>query len=171
MHAKVFLFDLFYFSHMQKFEIDHVDRKILKALHSNANASLSDLRRKTGVLSESALSRRIKKMKDAGVIKGQQIILDYDRLGYEFQIIVFVKARYGPGYIDIVAEKIRKIKGVVSLTFLLGDIDFVVSIICRSKDEYALILEQLTNIDEIERSDSRTVLKNYDDNFAGFLDM
>ncbi len=155
---------------MQKFFPDNLDKKILKALCNNSNMSLSELRKKTGILSESALSRRIKKMKDTGIIQGQRLILNYERLGYEFQIIAFVKAQYGPGYVDIVAEKIRKIKGVTSLTFLLGDIDFVVSIICKSKDEYALILEQLTNIEEIERSDSRTVLKNFKENSAGFLD-
>ncbi len=155
---------------MQKYDLDHVDKKILKTLCNDANISLSELRKKTGILSESALSRRIKKMKDIGIIRGQRIVLDYERLGYEFQIVAFVKAQYGPGYVDIVAEKIRKIKGVVSLTFLLGDIDFVVSIICKSKDEYASVLDQLTNIEEIERTDSRTVIKNYGDNLGGFLD-
>lgn len=155
---------------MQKFLPDNLDKKILKALCNNSNMSLSELRKTTGILSESALSRRIKKLYDMGIIQGQRIILDYERLGYEFQIIAFVKARYGPGYVDKVAEKIRKIKGVVSLTFLLGDIDFLVSIICRTKDEYARILDQLTNIAEIERTDSRTVLKNFKENSAGFLD-
>lgn len=70
----------------------------------------------------------------------------------------------------IVAEKIRKkIEGFVSLTFLLGDIEFVVSIMYKSKDGYERVPDQLTNIKEIEHTDSTTVLKNYGDNLTGFL--
>ena len=62
------------------------------------------------------------------------------------------------------AEKIKKIQGVESMVFLLGDIDFLVTTYSKSKEDYGHILEELTKIEEIERTDSRTVLKAYDQN-------
>lgn len=155
---------------MQKFEADSIDKRILKSMGQNSDLSLSELQKKTGILSLSALSRRLNRMRKFGVITGQKINIDHAKLGYEFMTITFIKARYGPGYADIVAEKIRKINGVVSLTFLLGDIDFVAYVICKSRDEYAKVFEQFTKIEEIERTDSRTVLRTYTANSAGFLD-
>ena len=68
-------------------------------------------------------------------------------------------------------SKIAKIKGVTSILFLLGDIDFVLTTVCRSKEEYSRILDELTKIQEIERTDSRTVLKSYMENNLSFLEL
>jgi len=43
----------------------------------------------------------------------------------------------------------------------LGDIDFVTVTISKNKEDYERILDELTDIEEIERTDSRTVLKTY----------
>ena len=76
----------------------------------------------------------------------------------------FVRAKYAPGYKENVAKKIQSIRGVLSLYFLLGDIDFIAITVSKSKEDYERILDELTNIPEIERTDSRTVLKLYKEN-------
>ncbi|MHB1812581.1 MAG: Lrp/AsnC ligand binding domain-containing protein [Thermoplasmataceae archaeon] len=43
----------------------------------------------------------------------------------------------------------------------MGDIDFVTVTISKNKEDYERILDELTDIEEIERTDSRTVLKTY----------
>ena len=149
---------------MQNYVIDRLDSLILYALGENPSFSLNELQRKSGILSTSTISRRVKKLRQNGFIKGERLVLDYEKLGYGFITVTFVKARYGPGYVDRVAEKIKKIQGVESMVFLLGDIDFLVTTYSKSKEDYGHILEELTKIEEIERTDSRTVLKAYDQN-------
>ena len=156
---------------MQTYNITERDLKILSVLAQNSELSLRELCLKTGILSPSAISRRIQKMRDHGIIKGKKLEVDLRALGYEFITVTFVKAKYGPGYSDIVANKIAKIKGVSSILFLLGDIDFVLTTVCRSKDEHERILDELTKIQEIERTDSRTVLKSYMENNFSFLEV
>ncbi|MCL4322996.1 MAG: Lrp/AsnC family transcriptional regulator [Candidatus Thermoplasmatota archaeon] len=156
---------------MQIHNITNVDLKILSVLAQNSELSLRELCLKTGILSPSAISRRIQKMKDNGIIKGKTLEVDLPALGYKFITATFVKAKYGPGYSDMVASKIAKIKGVTSILFLLGDIDFVLTTVCRSKEEYSRILDELTKIQEIERTDSRTVLKSYMENNLSFLEL
>ncbi|MHB8359041.1 MAG: hypothetical protein ACYDCP_06030 [Thermoplasmataceae archaeon] len=43
----------------------------------------------------------------------------------------------------------------------MGDIDFVTVAISKNKEDCERILDELTDIEEIERTDSRTVLKTY----------
>ncbi|MHB1469922.1 MAG: Lrp/AsnC ligand binding domain-containing protein [Thermoplasmataceae archaeon] len=43
----------------------------------------------------------------------------------------------------------------------MGDIDFVTVTISKNKEDYERILDELTDIEEIERTDSRTVLNTY----------
>ena len=142
-------------------ELDKHDKNIIKMLLENSEMSLRDIGKHTGIMSPSAISRRIERMRKQRIIKKNTIQIDYEILGFGFVTITFVKARYSPGYKDIVAKKIMSIKGIVSIYFLLGDIDFVTVTVSSSKEEYAKILDELTNIEEIERTDSRTVLKTY----------
>ena len=90
---------------MQNYVIDKLDSLILYALGENPRFSLNELQRKTGILSTSTISRRIKKLRQNGLIKGERLVLDYEKLGYGFITVTFVKARYGPGYVDRVCRE------------------------------------------------------------------
>ncbi|MHB1470333.1 MAG: Lrp/AsnC ligand binding domain-containing protein [Thermoplasmataceae archaeon] len=70
-----------------------------------------------------------------------------------------MRAKYSDDYMRSVANQIKEIDGVISVYFLLGDIDFVLLTRSKSKEDYENILSKLTKIVEIERTDSRTVLK------------
>jgi len=139
--------------------MDNFDLRILKKLEMNAKLSLKDIGRNVGLFSPSAISKRISILEKEGYIKNYRAILDYQKLGYNFMTVTFIKAKYAPKYSEEIAKKLVKIKGVISVYFLLGDIDFVLITINKTKDDYARILDELTNIVEIERTDSRTVLK------------
>ncbi len=140
-------------------KLDQVDIKILQVLETNSDISLSEIGKKVGIFSASAISRRIENMKKEGIIERYGVELNLEKLGINFVTITFVKARYGPGYIQKIADHLLKIKNVISVYFLLGDIDFVLITKSRSKEDYEAILNKLTEIVEIERTDSRTVLK------------
>ena len=62
--------------------LDAMDRKILGALQRDASQSLDDIAREIGS-SKTPVWNRIRKMKDAGVIGQQTVILDPEALGLE----------------------------------------------------------------------------------------
>ncbi len=151
--------------------VDPFDVKILKLLSQNSEIPLRKIAEETGIRSPSAISRRIQRLRDSGIITKNAAKISFEKLGFGFITLTFVRAKYSPNYKDSVAEKIRNINGVLSIYFLLGDIDFVVVTISKSKEGYEWILEQLINIPEIERTDSRTVLKVYsEDEQASILE-
>lgn len=152
--------------------LDRIDYKILRILEKDSNTSLQEIGRQVGIFSPSAISRRIKHLRDLGVIKKYGIGINNEELGLNFLTVTLVRAKYDRNYIKEVSDKIGKIRGVVSVYFLLGDIDFVLTTVSRTKEDYEMILDSLTEIVEIERTDSRTVLKIFKEgDYSSVLDL
>jgi Lrp/AsnC family transcriptional regulator for asnA, asnC and gidA len=141
--------------------MDEFDKRILKILREDATLSLKEIGKRVGLYSPSAISKRIEVLRMKGYIKKITATLDYSKMGFSFSTITLIRGKYGGNYKELIAEKLKKIPGIVSVHFLLGDIDFMIQTISRSKDEYSKILDRISSIAEIERSDTRTILQTY----------
>lgn len=75
-----------------KKERDQTDWQLLLALQENARASYSELGRKVG-LSTPAVIDRIRKMEEAGVIRGYRVELDPKKLGYTITAFVHLESQ------------------------------------------------------------------------------
>lgn len=64
----------------QKFELDAIDWKILKELQSDGGITNVELSRRVGISPPPCL-RRVKRLEEAGIIKGYRAILDGAALG------------------------------------------------------------------------------------------
>jgi Lrp/AsnC family transcriptional regulator for asnA, asnC and gidA len=140
-------------------KVDKTDLKIMRILCGNSKTTLGNIGKKIGIFSPSAVSKRIKGLEKSEIIRKNTVEINFNKIGLDFLTITFVKAKYSENYHNIVAEKLMSIKGIVSIYFLLGDIDFVLITLNKSKEEYEYILEQLTKIEGVERTDTRTVLR------------
>lgn len=143
--------------------MDVFDRRIMKVLADNSKKGLKEIGREVGLFSASSVSKRISNLEKEGLVKGYRSDIDYGKLGYDFLTVTFVKANYRYNYDKEIGKNLSKIKGVVAVYFLLGEIDFVLLTLSKSKDDYARILEQISSIEGVERSDSRTILEVYRD--------
>ena len=74
-------------------ELDKKDRQILMALQADARQSLSALGKQIG-LSQPAMSERVKKLEDAGVIVGYQARIDLAAAGLGLQAVVRVRTTH-----------------------------------------------------------------------------
>ncbi|MDG2396055.1 MAG: Lrp/AsnC family transcriptional regulator [Flavobacteriaceae bacterium] len=68
---------------MTKFKLDEVDHQILDILIDNTRIPFTDISKKL-LISAGTVHVRVKKMEDAGIIKGSTLNLDYIKLGYSF---------------------------------------------------------------------------------------
>ena len=137
--------------------LDRFDLRILSLLKDNSEISLSEIGKKVGIFSPSAISKRIHELKSQGYIKKNVALLDYEKLGYDFLTLTFIKTRYEKNYAQIIGEKLQKLPNVVAIYFILGDIDFIMLTINRNRKQYLTTMETLTAMEEIESSDSRVV--------------
>jgi DNA-binding Lrp family transcriptional regulator len=138
--------------------VDEVDRKILDMLQDDATKSLEDIGNALG-MSKTAIHYRINKLWGKEVIKKIVALVDPAKLGYDIYAISLIKAKFGPNYQRIVGEKLRQIKGVWAVYFLLGDIDFVVLLRAKNRNDLLRIIDQFINITEIERSSTHLILE------------
>jgi Lrp/AsnC family leucine-responsive transcriptional regulator len=71
-------------------DLDKKDRLIIKALQQDARQSLSSLGKRIG-LSQPAVSERVKKLEEAGVICGYSARIDLPAIGFRLQAVVRVR--------------------------------------------------------------------------------
>ena len=72
------------------FRLDEVDRKILSLLQEDASLSLDQIADRVGA-SKTPVWNRIRKLREAGVIRRQVAILDPEALGLEACFFVLIR--------------------------------------------------------------------------------
>ena len=138
---------------------------ILKLLQENCKLSLEDMAK---LLKEpkSTIFYTLKEMEKRKYILGYQAKLNPKALGYDFTSIMFVRARYTPGYHREVGEKLAKIRGVRAVYFVFGNIDFILIITARNREQYLKILEEIMKVKGVVRTSSHIVADTIKEEFS-----
>jgi len=92
-----------------RMKIDKTDIALIKALQMDARLNLSEYAKELGI-TKNALSVRLKKLKDSGIIAGAIIQVDLRRFGYNCIANLGIKAI--PSRINEVLEYLEAIEGV-----------------------------------------------------------
>ncbi len=148
--------------------MDIYDIRILKVLEENAELPLNDIGKKVGLLSPSAVSKRISKLKENGYIERITARLNYEKLGFNFAAVTFLEGRHKKNSENITGEKISRMPGVVAVHNTLGDSDFIVRTINRDMGEFTRTLDMILDTNMVERSKTRAIVKTFKDmDFTG----
>ena len=70
--------------------LDDIDRRILSELQRDASQSLDDIAKRVGS-SKTPVWNRIRKMREAGIIGPQTVVLDAEALGFEACFFVLIR--------------------------------------------------------------------------------
>jgi len=100
--------------------IDEIDVSIIRSLQRDARANLSDIARDCGV-SVDTISKRFRKMRRAGIIRGTTILLNPKSFGYDCVASLGIDVIY-PHLKDVV-EFIHRIHEIVFCTTSMGRYD------------------------------------------------
>ncbi len=123
--------------------IDDVDRKILAALQRDAAQSLDDIAKEIGS-SKTPVWNRIKKLKAAGVIGQQTVMLDAEALGFE--ACFFVLIRTSEHEADWQAKFLAALQArpeVQEAHRLAGDIDYILKVRVQNARAYDAFYQAL----------------------------
>ncbi|MEU2117834.1 Lrp/AsnC family transcriptional regulator [Streptomyces sp. NPDC016459] len=108
---------------------DATDWRILEALQAEGRASFADLAR-TVSMSPSAVTERVRRLEEAGVIAGYTAIVDQDRLG--LPILAFVRLRYPHGNYKPFHDLLGTTPQILEAHHVTGDDCFVLKVAARS---------------------------------------
>ncbi|MBT0771698.1 Lrp/AsnC family transcriptional regulator [Kineosporia sp. J2-2] len=115
-------------------ELDDIDRAILSALTSDARMPNNALAAQVGVAPSTCLMR-VRRLQDAGVIRGFRAELSPAALGRPLQALVAVRlATPSRHRIGAFAREMAELPGVLNVFFLGGANDFQVHIAVETPD-------------------------------------
>ena len=123
--------------------IDELDRKILAELQRDAAQSLDDIARIVGS-SKTPVWNRIRKLREAGVIGQQTVVLDAEALGFE--ACFFVLIRTSAHEADWQARFLKALQDrpeVQEAHRLAGDIDYILKVRVKNARAYDAFYQAL----------------------------
>ncbi len=141
--------------------MDIVDLKILDIMSKDSDTSLKEIGKLCGINSPSAISKRIKKLREQNVIKKFIPVIDYSKFGLNFLAVTFVRAKYGKSYTDRLSTKLKNVSGLITLLEILGEIDFVMITLNKDQETYKENMRYMMSLEEVERTDTRVVVDNF----------
>jgi DNA-binding Lrp family transcriptional regulator len=115
--------------------LDEVDHKILRILVANARIPNNTLAAQAGVAPSTCLMR-VRRLQDAGVIRGFHAEIAPEALGRPLQAIVSVRLQaHARPRIGSFAHRLAALPGVLNVFFLGGVNDFQIHLAVRSPDD------------------------------------
>ena len=123
--------------------MDAVDRKILSELQADSSQSLDEIARKVGS-SKTPVWNRIRKLRDAGVIRKQTVILDPDSLGLEACFFVLIRtSEHEAEWQEKFLKTLRDRPEVLEAHRLAGDIDYILKVRVQNAKAYDTFYQAL----------------------------
>ncbi len=109
-------------------KIDAIDLNIMRELQIDANQPLEALAKKVGA-SKTPVWNRIRKLRDAGVIKNTVAVLDPDKVGLSTCFFVFVKtSAHEKDWQEKFLSAVKSRPEVMEAHRLAGEVDYVLKI-------------------------------------------
>ncbi len=125
------------------FRLDEADRKILVELQRDASRSLDEIARAVGS-SKTPVWNRIRKMRDAGIIRQQTVMLDAEALGFEATFFVLIRtSEHEVEWQRRFLEALRARPEVQEAHRLAGDIDYILKVRVRNARAYDAFYQAL----------------------------
>ena len=124
--------------------LDDIDRRILAALHADARMSNSALADLAGIAA-STCHGRVRRLQEAGVIRGFYADIDPAAIGLNLQAMISVSLQFtARGRIRNFIQQISAKPQVMDVYFLAGADDFILHVAARDTDDLrAFVVENL----------------------------
>ncbi len=133
--------------------IDKLDLQIIHHMMENAGISYAELGKKLFV-SAGTIHVRIKKLEQAGIVKGTKLKVDVKKLGHDVVAFIGIYLKESSLY-DSVAKELQKLPEIVRLNYTTGNYSMFAETVCRDISALKNVLhDQLQKIKGIERTET-----------------
>lgn len=136
-----------------KLNLDKLDLQIIQHMMDDAMISYADLGKKLFV-SGGTIHVRIKKLQEAGIVKGFRLNVDIKKLGYDVIAFIGIYLKESSLY-DSVAKELQKMPEIVRLNYTTGNYSMFAEVNCKDIVQLKFVLhDQLQKIKGIERTET-----------------
>ena len=138
---------------MAKQVLDSLDRHILKLISQDARIPFLEVARECNV-SGAAIHQRIQKLKNTGIIKGSEFVIDTYKVGFQtcaYIGITLTDVKLFPS----VVEELKKIPEIVECHYATGKFSMFVKIYAKdNRHLLQIILDKMTPIKGIAHTET-----------------
>lgn len=128
-------------------DLDSFDRRLLALVRRDNLQPARVLAEKVG-LSESAVSRRLRRLRDEGVIIADVSVVDPARLGRALTMHVLVEMeREGTAVLDALIDKLTARPEVQAAWYVTGDTDLILYVVVPTMEAYEVFTREMLNDD------------------------
>ena len=121
---------------MRRHKLDRIDRKILNDLQNNGRITNVELAERAGISAPPCL-RRVRKLEEAGFIRGYHADLDPASLGYSVTVFAHIKlSAQAEGDLRKFEEAVGAMPQVRECHMMTGETDYMLKIVARDWDAY-----------------------------------
>ena len=144
--------------------LDLIDRTIVKLLQEDGSLSVAELAERLNMTSPPCW-RRVRRLREAGVLKKQIWLVDPEAVGLEVTIFATVKlAAHDAAATAAFREQVKLLPEILECYILLGSVDTILKIVVKDIKYYEQFfyrkLSQLPGVQEVNSSVVMTEVKN-----------
>jgi DNA-binding Lrp family transcriptional regulator len=134
---------------------DDVEKKIVRALNQNSRKSFREIAKDIGI-SAPAVIDKVRKLEEAGAIRGYIPILDPKYFGYDMTAIIAI--RISNGKLIQTQEKIAEDHRVFAIYDVTGEWDSIVCARFKDREDLNTFIKYVLNQKYVERTITHIVL-------------
>ena len=135
--------------------LEGLDKKILSIITENSKLSLREIAKRAGV-SAATVMHHIRNLEKEKIIKKYTTKLDYEKIGYDVQVIIEVKI--SKGKLFEVEKKIATHPNVFAIYDITGHSDALILARFPSTRQMDNFLKKIQTYDFVERTNTRLIL-------------
>jgi Lrp/AsnC family transcriptional regulator for asnA, asnC and gidA len=139
------------------YEIDDLDRKILRFLQIDSRKPFLEIARELNV-SGGTVHSRVNRLRQEGIIRGSKIVVDYEALG--FSVLAFIGIKLAEaGSFKKIQDELESIPQIVEVHYTTGSYSLFVKIAAQNINAlYELLSDKLQSIKEIQSTETFVIL-------------
>ncbi|RZL38250.1 MAG: Lrp/AsnC family transcriptional regulator [Rubrivivax sp.] len=127
---------------METTDFDRASLQILDALQADARLSTQALAEKVG-LSATPVWRRVKELEDRGVIRGQVVLVDREKVGLSVLVLANVSlVRHSEGSVEQFERLVGTRREIIECHAITGEADYVIKVVAADMKAYDQFLQQ-----------------------------
>ena len=140
-------------------QIDNTDLQILNQLIQNARESASNIAELIG-MSVPAVTERIKKLQDSGIIKGYSLEIDKQKLGMDVSAFITIISE-SSAYFEDVVQQANDNMNVINCYTTTGTGSHILHIEVENTVALEKILRDIQSWPGVKRTETQLILSSY----------
>ncbi|MBL7054806.1 Lrp/AsnC family transcriptional regulator [Candidatus Woesearchaeota archaeon] len=145
---------------MANLKIDNLDKEIIRILIDDSRLSYRRIAKKLKV-SAATIINRVKRLEKEKIIKGYTAKVDYEKLGYDIDVLIEIKI--SKGNLFLVEKKIASNQNVIAVYDVTGESDAVILARFTTRRKMDNFLKKIQTYDFVERTHTKLILNTIKD--------